>query len=374
MDGLHLNRAESKADSKNPQSPQWFLAELTYRCPLACLYCSNPVNFAEQTKNELSTAEWIEVLKQAREMGAVQLGFSGGEPLLRKDLEQLVSVAAELGFYTNLITSGLGLTESRIKKLKDNGLDHIQLSFEASTAELNNQIGGKNSFEKKMQAARLIKKYDYPMVMNVVIHRLNIDSMAEIIELAVSLDADYLELANTQYYGWALKNRNYLLPTREQISSSHAVAVKYIQKLQGKMKIYYVMPDYFQTRPKACSAGWGKVFLLVNPSGTAYPCHGAHQLPLEFSNVRDIELKKIWYDSPGFNKYRGSKWMKEPCSSCPEKEKDFGGCRCQTYQLLGDAGLTDPVCDKSEHHQNEVLDVIEQASMPQERTEFTYRR
>ncbi len=342
--------------NKIPQ-PLWLLAELTYACPLQCPYCSNPVDMAK-VKSELTTEDWKKVLREARAMGATQLGFSGGEPLVRTDLEELIAEARQLGFYTNLITSGVGMDEKRIKAFKEAGLDHIQVSFQASSEELNNFIAGTNAFEHKKEMARLVKKYGYPMVLCFVLHRKNEDQIRDILDLSIALDADYVELATTQYYGWAFHNREQLLPTRAQLKHAEAVAKEYQDKMKGKMKIYYVIPDYFEDRPKRCMDGWGKVFLTIAPDGTALPCHAARQLPgLEFPNVRDHSIEWIWNESPDFNKFRGFDWMKEPCRSCPEKEKDLGGCRCQAFMLTGDARNADPVCSKSPHHQ-QIVDLV----------------
>ena len=339
----------SRSDTNLP-NPFWLLAELTYKCPLQCPYCSNPLDIARY-ENELSTEEWKRVFREARKMGAVQLGFSGGEPLVRDDLEELITEAHTLGFYTNLITSGVGMDEARIRAFKAAGLDHIQISFQASSEEINNHIARNDSFRHKQDMARLVKKYDYPMVLCFVLHRQNTDQTEEIIQFAHSLDADYLELATTQYYGWALKNREQLLPTLDQVERAEAVAHEYQEKLKGKMRILYVVPDYYEDRPKACMRGWGGIFLAVSPNGTAMPCHAAGILPgLEFPNIRDRSIEWIWRDSPDFNKFRGDSWMKEPCRSCPERAKDFGGCRCQAYLMTGDAANTDPVCSKSPHH------------------------
>lgn len=343
--------------NKIPQ-PLWLLCELTYACPLQCPYCSNPVEMAN-AKKELSTEDWIRVLREARKMGATQLGFSGGEPLTRPDLEELIAEARQLGFYTNLITSGVGMDEKRIKAFKEAGLDHIQVSFQASSEELNNFIAGTNAFEHKKEMARLVKKYGYPMVLCFVLHRKNEDQIRDILDLSIALEADYVELATTQYYGWAYHNREQLLPTKAQLAHAEEVAKEYQEKMEGKMKIYYVIPDYFEDRPKKCMDGWGKVFLTVTPEGTALPCHAARQLPgLEFPNVKDHSVDWIWNESPDFNKYRGLDWMKEPCRSCPEKEKDLGGCRCQAYMLTGDATNADPVCDKSPHH-NKIVELVD---------------
>ncbi|MCK5432391.1 MAG: pyrroloquinoline quinone biosynthesis protein PqqE, partial [Gammaproteobacteria bacterium] len=338
--------------------PLWLLAELTYACPLQCPYCSNPVDMANY-KNEIDTGDWIRVMREARKMGATQLGFSGGEPLMRQDLEELIAEARQLGFYTNLITSGVGMDEKRVKAFKQAGLDHIQVSFQASSADLNNFIAGTDTFEHKLEMARAVKKHGYPMVLCFVLHRQNEPYVREILDLAVSLEADYVELATTQYYGWAFHNKEYLIPTREQLANAEVVAKEYQEKLKGKMKIYYVIPDYFEDRPKKCMDGWGHVFLTITPDGTALPCHAARQLPgLEFPNVKDKSIEWIWNDSLDFNKFRGMDWMKEPCRTCPEKEKDLGGCRCQAFMLTGDATNADPVCSKSPHHQ-ELVNTVE---------------
>ena len=347
--------------------PLWLLAELTYRCPLQCPYCSNPLDLARY-RDELSTADWLRVFTEARAMGATQLGFSGGEPLVRKDLTELVAAARGLGYYTNLITSGVGMNESRIRSLKEAGLDHIQISFQASNEELNNYLGGSDSFRHKMEMARLVKAYEYPMVLNVVLHRQNIDYMREILDMAVMLEADYVELANTQYYGWAYVNRDQLLPQREQIEQGERIAHEYQDRLRGQMKIYYVVPDYFEGRPKACMSGWGSIFLTIAPDGTALPCHAAGQLPgLGFPNVREHTIDWIWNDSPDFNLFRGEDWMREPCRSCPERSRDFGGCRCQAYMLTGDPRNTDPACSLSPQHEKIIQAVDRAGGAPEEK-------
>lgn len=330
--------------------PHWLLAELTYRCPLHCVFCYNPVDFAKH-EDELSTADWIRVLREAREIGAVQCGFSGGEPLQRNDLEILVAEAHKLGYYTNLITSGIGLNEQRIEWLKEAGLDHIQLSFQDSTREVNDFLSSTRTFDLKRKAAALIKQHGYAMVMNCVIHRLNIDHIDTIIALADELEADYLELANTQFYSWARINVEQLLPTREQLIHAEEVTNRWREKLGSKMKLFFVVPDYYESRPKKCMNGWGNVFMTIAPDGVALPCHTARMLPgLAFPNVREHRVGDIWYRSEGFNRYRGTGWMKEPCASCPEREKDLGGCRCQAYMLAQDPAAADPVCDKSPRH------------------------
>jgi pyrroloquinoline quinone biosynthesis protein E len=343
------SRIERTNDSRSGP-PLWLLLELTYRCPLHCVYCSNPTEFAH-TGDELGTDDWIRVLREARALGSVQLGLSGGEPLLRDDLEQIVSEAHALGFYINLITSGVGLNESRIGALKAAGLDHIQLSFQDSTRKMNDFLSSTRTFDLKSQVAALIKRYDYPMVLNVVLHRHNIDHVEQILDMAQQMRAEYVELANTQYYGWAWLNRAQLMPSREQVRRAEEVTNGFRQRVGDRMKVYFVVPDYFERRPKACMNGLGSVFLTVAPDGIALPCHAARMLPgLTLPSVREASVGWIWYDSPGFNHFRGDAWMKEPCRSCPEKGRDFGGCRCQAYLLTGDAANADPVCDLSPHH------------------------
>ncbi len=341
-----IGRSVDRAGEQIRQ-PLWLLAELTYACPLQCPYCSNPVDFAN-IKNELNTEQWLDVFRQARSMGATQLGLSGGEPLTRPDLIELITEARKMGFYTNLITSGLGMNAAKVAAFKQAGLDHIQVSFQASSEDLNNLIAGTDSFQHKIEMAKAVKAHGYPMVLCFVTHRQNIEKMAEILDLAITLEADYVELATTQYYGWALHNRDQLMPLKEQLIAAETVAHRYQQAQKGKMKIYYVVPDYFEDRPKACMNGWGNVFLTIAPDGTALPCHAARELPgMELPNVRDMTIAEIWNGSNDFNRFRGFDWMTEPCRSCDEKEKDFGGCRCQAYMLTGNAANTDPVCNKS---------------------------
>lgn len=356
------------------RQPLWLLAELTYKCPLQCPYCSNPLDFAGAGA-ELTTQEWIDVFTQAREMGAAQLGFSGGEPLVRQDLTELIAAARDLGYYTNLITSGLGLNAERMADFRQAGLDHIQISFQASDEEVNNMLAGSaKAFEQKLKMAREVKAQGYPMVLNFVTHRHNIDRIDRIIELCIELEADYVELATCQYYGWAFENRAALLPTRAQLEKAEAITQEYRQRLQAAgnpLKLIFVTPDYYEERPKKCMNGWGEIFLTVTPDGTALPCHSARMLPIEFPNVKTMSLEEIWQTSPGFNYFRGDAWMPEPCRSCDEKEQDLGGCRCQAFMLTGDMHATDPVCSKSpEHHR--ILAARQEAELAEER-EMTYR-
>jgi PqqA peptide cyclase len=363
MDQAMNTSVASAVPPARPGPPLWLLAELTYRCPLHCVFCYNPVNFA-QTEAELSTDDWLRVLREARAAGSVQCGFSGGEPMVRDDLELLVAEAHRLGFYTNLLTSGVGLTEARAAALKSAGLDHIQLSFQDSTRELNDFLSNTKTFGLKRRTAQMIKANGWPMVLNCVVHRLNIDYIEQIIELAVELGAEYLELANSQYYSWAELNRDGLLPSREQLERAERVTNACRQKLGDKLRIFFVVPDYYENRPKKCMNGWGNIFLTVTPDGTALPCHTAKMIKhLDFPNVRDMSVQDIWYASPGFNHFRGDAWMKEPCRSCPEKEKDLGGCRCQALLLTGDAANADPVCDKSAFH-HRVQEAVAYAQIP----------
>lgn len=331
-------------------TPLWLLAELTYRCPLHCAFCYNPVDLASHGP-ELDTEAWLRVISEARALGAVQIGFSGGEPLVRDDLETLVEHARGLGFYTNLITSGVGLTEARIAALKEAGLDHIQLSFQDSTRELNDFLSSTRTFELKRKVAQLIKAYGYPMVLNCVLHRYNLPHVGQIIDMALDIGAEYLELANTQYYGWAMLNREQLMPTQEALREAEDTVNQYRARVGDRCRILFVVPDYFEKRPKACMNGWGSVFLGVAPDGAALPCHAARSLPgLDLPNVRETSLSSIWYESTAFNAFRGEHWMREPCRSCDERATDHGGCRCQAYLLTGDARAADPVCEKSPRH------------------------
>ena len=332
--------------------PFWLLAELTYRCPLHCVFCSNPVDYARHDQ-ELDTATWKRVLAEARALGAVQLGFSGGEPLLRDDLEELVEHARGLGFYTNLITSGVGLTAARAQALKRAGLDHIQLSFQDSSRELNDFISSTRTFDLKSRVAAIIKDAGYPMVLNCVMHRFNLPHVGRIVDMAERMGADFLELANTQYYGWAWHNRAALMPTVDELRDAEAIVMAHRERIAsaaGAMKILWVSPDYADAKPKPCMAGWGSVFLVVAPDGLALPCHSARMLPgLAFPDLRETSVRSAWFDSDAFNRYRGTGWMNDTCGSCDERDRDHGGCRCQAFLVTGDAAATDPVCRKSEH-------------------------
>jgi pyrroloquinoline quinone biosynthesis protein E len=284
--------------------------------------------------------------------------------MLRDDLETIVAEAHTLGFYINLVTSGVGLSETRIKALKAAGLDHIQLSFQDSTREMNDFLSSTRTFELKSKVAALIRQHDYPMVLNVVIHRMNIDHVGEILGMAERMGADYVELANTQYYGWAWHNRERLMPTRAQLERAEQTTNDFRRRVGERVRVFFVVPDYYETRPKPCMNGLGSIFLTITPDGTALPCHAARMLPgMAFPNVREASVAAIWRDSEAFNRFRGDAWMKEPCRSCPEKAKDFGGCRCQAFLMTGDPTNADPVCDLSPHH-HLVTDAVARAERP----------
>jgi pyrroloquinoline quinone biosynthesis protein E len=335
--------------SETPR-PYTLVAELTYACPLACPYCSNPVDFADR-RAELTTDDWSSVFEQAAALGVMQLHLTGGEPLVRKDLEALVTRAHTLGLYTNLVTSGVPITRDRLAALRDAGVDHVQLSVQDATAESSDVIAGTASFAQKMRVAAWIKELELPLTLNVVLHRGNLDHVDAIVAMAERLGANRLELANTQYLGWALENRTRLLPTREQLAVAYEAAERARARLTGTVEIVFVKPDYFGKWPRACMDGWARRFLLVSPEGLALPCHAAHTIPgLVFENVRDRPLAEIWGASPGFEAFRGEAWMPEPCKSCDRRSIDFGGCRCQAYHLAGDAAATDPACQLAPTH------------------------
>jgi pyrroloquinoline quinone biosynthesis protein E len=340
--------------------PFGLLAELTYRCPLACAYCSNPLELAAYD-DELSTADWRRVFTEAAEMGVLQCHLSGGEPLLRRDLVDLVRTAAELGMYTNLVTSAIGFSRPRAEALKQAGLDHVQVSVQADEPATSDRIAGIPSFERKLKAAALVKDLGWPLTVNVVLHRQNIDRIAEIVALVEELDADRVELANTQYYGWAWRNRAALLPSREQLARAEEVVRDARARLGGRMEILHVLPDYYSEYPKPCMGGWASRQLTVAPNGDALPCPAAQTLPLPRASVREDSLEMIWHESPIFAAFRGTDWMQDPCRTCERRELDFGGCRCQAFQLTGDATRTDPVCHLSPDH-GLVTDAVQKAN------------
>jgi len=327
--------------------PYAFLAELTYRCPLRCPYCSNPTRV--RNDRELTTDEWRRVIREAAGLGVLQIGFSGGEPLVRRDLAALVRGAREANLYTNLITSGIGLDENCAHELRDAGLDSLQLSLQSDESDLADEIAGAHAHQRKLDAAEIIRAAGISLSLNFVIHRRNIDRLPQMIELTEALGAERVELANVQFYGWAFLNRAALLPTQEQVARAREVATTAKARLAGKIDIFYVLPDYYETRPKPCLNGWGQRYLTVNPLGDVLPCQTASSaIPdLRFENVRARSLDWIWRESESFNRFRGTEWMPEPCQSCPQKEIDFGGCRCQAALLTGNAANTDPVCTLS---------------------------
>jgi len=327
--------------------PYALLAEITYRCPLHCPYCSNPTQ--ARNAQELTTNEWTRVIREAAALGILQIGFSGGEPLVRRDLPDLVRAAREVNLYTNLITSGIGFDDDRLRALCDAGLDSVQLSFQSDDTDLADEIAGARAHQHKLDAAAKIRAARIPLSLNFVIHRRNIDRLPQMIELAESLQAERVELANVQFYGWAFLNRAALLPTRQQVVRAREIAIAAKARLTGKIDIFYVLPDYYETRPKPCLNGWGQRYLTVNPIGEVLPCPTASSaIPdLRFENVRTRELDWIWRESESFNRFRGTEWMPEPCQSCPQREIDFGGCRCQAALLTGNAANTDPICEFS---------------------------
>jgi pyrroloquinoline quinone biosynthesis protein E len=334
-----------------PGPPVGLLAELTHRCPLQCPYCSNPLAL-ERVAGELSTGQWLDVLAQAADLGVLQLHLSGGEPTVRRDLEEIVAQAARVGLYSNLITAGVLLTRERVQGLARLGLDHVQVSLQDTDAANADRIAHyRGGHAKKLEVAGWVREAGLPLTLNAPIHRQNIESLAALIELAERLGAQRLEVAHVQYYGWALENRQALMPTRDQVLASAALVAAARERLRGVLVIDFVVPDYYARRPKPCMGGWGRGVINVTPSGKVLPCHAAESLPgLAFDNVRDRPLRDIWLASDAFEKFRGTGWMREPCRSCEFREVDWGGCRCQAFAFTGDARLADPACDKSSHH------------------------
>ena len=330
--------------------PYTLVAELTYRCPLRCVYCSNPLDWPAHAEG-LTTDDWLRVFREAEALGVVQLNLTGGEPLLRDDLEQLVEGARALDLYTNLITSGIPLARARLARLRAAGLDNVQVSIQDVAAPGSDRVAGVRAFDRKLEVARWVKELGFPLTLNVVLHRENIEHVADVIALAETLAADRLELANTQYLAWALVNRRALLPTREQLATAREVARAARRRLRGRMEVLFVTPDYYAEFAKACMDGWGRRFLVVAPDGLVLPCHAARSLPgLSFDSARTRPLAEIWRQSAAFDAFRGEAWMPEPCRSCDRRTVDFGGCRCQAYHLTGDASATDPACSLAPAH------------------------
>ncbi len=334
-----------------PLNPLALIAEVTHRCPLHCVYCSNPMELAG-VQSELSTKEWASVFEQSGKLGMLHAHFTGGEPLARPDLTELVGAARTAGLYTNLITSGIGLNEERLKALVDAGLDHIQISFQDSRAEAANWIAGAKAHAHKVELSKMIRKQKIAFTVNLVVHRQNLDHLEEMIEFIEQLNPERVEIAHTQYYGWALANRAALMPTRSQLDRAVAIIAEADKRLAGKIRIDSVVPDYYAKYPKACMGGWGRRLMLINPSGKVLPCHAAEVLPgLAFENVREKTLGWIWQESSSFQRFRGEEWMPEPCRSCDRRTEDFGGCRCQAFLLAGDATVTDPACSLAPSHE-----------------------
>jgi PqqA peptide cyclase len=329
--------------------PVSLLAEITHRCPVHCLYCSNPVELTRPAR-ELPTEIWLRVLAEAADLGVLQVHLSGGEPLARPDVVTLVQRATERELYTNLITSGVGLTRTRAQALRDAGLGSVQLSIQAAHPDLSRLIAGGEFWQRKMDAARHVRAVGLPLSMNFVLHRYNLHQVTGLLELAVSLGAERVELANAQYYGWALRNRDHLLPSEEMLAKAEAEVTRFRGRAGDAMEILWVIPDYHAEFPKPCMNGWARMFFTVAPDGTALPCPVASVIPgLDPPSVRNHSLRWVWYESPAFNRFRGVDWMSDPCRSCPRRLEDFGGCRCQAYLLTGDPAVTDPVCTYSPH-------------------------
>jgi pyrroloquinoline quinone biosynthesis protein E len=328
-------------------NPLALIAELTHRCPLHCVYCSNPQELQSRA-NELSTADWSRVFKEAADLGVLQTDFTGGEPLARTDIVELVRAARTAGLYVNLITSGLPLDEAKLNALVDAGLDHFQLSFQAATEEIAEEISGSKTHAQKLRVLEWLKTRRVAVTLNFVIHRGNIHQLAHMMAITEGSSATRVEFAHVQYYGWAFANRAALLPTREQLDASLAILKQAQERLRGKIRVEYVVPDYYAKYPKACMGGWGRKLLLITPNGEALPCHAAQIIPgLSFENVKDRSIGEIWNSSAAFQSFRGQSWMQKPCKTCERREQDFGGCRCQAFLLAGNAAATDPVCTLS---------------------------
>jgi pyrroloquinoline quinone biosynthesis protein E len=354
-------------------APLALMAELTHRCPLQCPYCSNPLELLKAGA-ERDTAFWLGVIDEAAALGVLQIHFSGGEPALRQDLSKLVEHATARGLYANLITSAVTLDESKLSILAQAGLAHVQISFQGATPQTADRIGNyRGGHEKKLQMARLVTQLGMSLTVNAVVHRQNLEELPAMIDMALELDADRLEIAHVQYHGWALKNRAALMPDRAAFEAADAIVAQKRKALRGKLTIDYVVPDYYARAPKTCMGGWGQKTLNITPDGRVLPCHAAETIPgLTFDRAGTTPLAKIWFEGQAFNAFRGTAWMQEPCASCDMKTIDFGGCRCQALALAGDARATDPVCHLSPLHQ-QVLEMAETESMADER-DFVYRR
>ena len=331
-------------------NPLALIAEITHRCPLHCVYCSNPLELAG-SRSELSTPEWINIFKQSGQLGMLHVHFTGGEPLARADLTELIAAARAARLYTNLITSGIGLNEQRLQEIVGAGLDHIQISFQDSREEAANWIAGARSHAHKIELAQVIRRHKIAFTVNLVVHRQNLDHLEEMIAFIERLNPERVEIAHAQYYGWALANRAALMPTRAQVEKAQGIVAEAEKRLAGKIRIDSVVPDYYAKYPKACMGGWGRKLMLVNPAGKVLPCHAAEVLPgMSFESVRERTLEWIWNESSSFRRFRGEDWMPEPCRSCDRRTEDFGGCRCQAFLLAGNASVTDPVCSLAPDH------------------------
>ena len=334
--------------------PSTLIAELSYQCPLHCPYCSNPLDIgADAYRSELETEHWIRAFRQARELGVLQLALTGGEPMLRRDLPELCAAAREAGLYSSLITAGTLLDRKRAETLAAAGLDHVQISIQSPDPADNDRIAHNRSFDKKLAAARHVRELGLPLTLNCVLHRQNLDRIEEVLELALELDAQRLELANTQYYGWATVNQSALMPTPEQLRHGEEAVRRFRERVGPRVDVLWVLPDLFEDLPKPCMGGWGRTAIVIAPNGDVLPCQAASTIPdLRFASVRDRPLQWIWSQSDAFTRFRGTDWMQEPCRTCPigHQEVDWGGCRCQALRLAGDAAATDPVCRFSPHH------------------------
>ena len=372
MNEINKEKSFSTPEKKSKTLiPYAMLCELTHRCPLSCPYCSNPLEL-ELKSNEVSTDLWKTALSDGVRIGILQAHFSGGEPTARKDLEELVNHASKIGLYTNLITSGVLINEDRLKKLYDAGLDHVQVSIQDTDPNNSEKIAGFKGHQKKIETCGLIRKVGLPLTVNAVMHRQNLHNLKNMIELAVELDAERLEVAQVQYYGWALKNQTVFLPTREQLDKATIIVEEARIKYKGILAIDYVVPDYYAKKPKSCMGGWGRQFLNITPAGKVLPCHAAESLNfLNFDNLKEKSLAWIWEHSEAFNRFRGTDWMPEPCQSCDRREIDWGGCRCQAFALTGNADATDPTCEFSPYR-NVLEEPLSKAGS--ENPDFIYRK
>lgn len=365
-----LERPHTQADNPPLTSPLGLLAELTHRCPLGCPYCSNPLAL-EPRSDELDTATWARVFREAAGLGVLHVHLSGGEPAARRDLVEITAAAHAAGLYSNLITSAVGLTPKVLHGLYDAGLDHVQISIQDSEPVSADHIAGyQGAYARKRSLAAEVVRLGLPLTVNAVMHRANIGHVGEMVELALALGAGRVEIAHVQYYGWAMKNRAALMPTPEQVERALVEVEALRARHHGRIVIDAVVPDYYARYPKPCMGGWGRRSLNVTPSGRVLPCHAAESIPdLEFWSVRDHSLAEIWRDSPAFRAFRGTAWMREPCASCPRREEDFGGCRCQAFLLTGDARATDPVCHLSPNH-----GLVASLAAVREDVPYAYRR